>query len=80
MTDTDLLRMNLIALGIPETALEAVIANGGQTWDTDQLRADYEVLGFMAPFVVVKRRSDGVKGTLMFVHQPRLYYCFDADV
>lgn len=80
MTDTDLLRMNLIALGVPEAELEAVQATGGQTWDTDQLRADYEVLGFMAPFVVVKRRADGVKGTLMFTHHPRFYYGFSADV
>lgn len=47
-----------------------------QTWTTEQLREDFEVLGFMAPFVVVIRRSDGQKGSLMFNHSPRLYFSF----
>ena len=44
------------------------------TWDTQSLQEDFEVLGFMAPFVVVRRRSDGVKGTLEFVASPRVYF------
>lgn len=45
-----------------------------QTWTTDELTRDFEVLGFMAPFVVVRRRSDGKRGTLQFTHMPRLYF------
>jgi hypothetical protein len=30
----------------------------------------FEVIGFMAPLDVVRRRSDGVKGGLMFQHHP----------
>ena len=51
---------------------EALEAEHGQVWDTSQLGTDYEVLGFMAPFVVVKRLSDGRKGSLMFTHSPRV--------
>ena len=51
----------------------------GQVWDTKELAGDYEVMGFMAPYVVVKRRADGVKGSLMFQHSPRYYFCFKAD-
>ena len=51
----------------------------GQVWDTEQLREDFNVTGFMAPFVVVHRLGDGVKGTLMFQHSPRLYWGFQAD-
>lgn len=58
---------------------EALEAEHGQVWDTNQLRETFEVLGFMAPFVVVKRRSDGVKGSLQFQHHPRLYHSFQAD-
>jgi hypothetical protein len=47
-------------------------AKHGQVWDTSELQNDYQVLGFMAPFVVVRRRSDGIKGSLMFQHSPRL--------
>jgi len=51
----------------------------GQVWDTDDLRRDFEVLGFLAPCVSVRRRVDQVMGTLMFQHQPRLYYAFKID-
>lgn len=43
---------------------------------TDQMREQYDVLGFAAPYVVVTRKSDGVKGTLEFKHQPRWYFNF----
>jgi hypothetical protein len=51
-----------------------------QTWDTKQLTEEFEVLGFSAPFVVVIRRSDGVKGVLEFSHAPRLYFDFQPSV
>lgn len=51
----------------------------GQQWDTKQLQEDFEVLGFAAPFVVVKRRKDGVVGTLEFTHNPRTYFGFQPD-
>ena len=45
-------------------------------WDTDQLQEDFEVLGFMWGFCAVKRKADGVKGTLEFDHVPRIYRNF----
>ena len=51
----------------------------GQVWDTDELARDFEVVGFLAPFVVVRRRSDGVKGSLEFQHSPRFYFNFAPD-
>lgn len=51
----------------------------GPTWDTDALRRDFEVLGFAAPFVVVRRRADGVKGSLEFTHNPRVYFGWRED-
>ena len=35
--------------------------------------------GFPAPLVVVRRRSDGVLGTLFFQHEPRFYFGFSPD-
>ena len=55
---------------------EALVAKHGQVWDTQQLAQDFEVSGFSAPLVVVRRRSDGVKGSLMFQHSPRFYFGF----
>jgi len=51
----------------------------GQVWDTGELQDDFQVLGFMAPFVVARRRSDGVRGSLMFQHDPRLYHSFKPE-
>ncbi|MEM4250939.1 MAG: hypothetical protein QW828_03820 [Candidatus Bathyarchaeia archaeon] len=51
----------------------------GQVWDTQELTRDFDVTGFMAPFVVVRRRSDGVVGSLMFQGSPRYYYGFKPD-
>lgn len=52
-----------------------------QTWDTIQLQQDYEVLHFLAPFVVVIRKADGVRGTLTWdrVDNVRLYSDFQAE-
>jgi hypothetical protein len=60
----------------PRAELEA---KHGQVWDTGQLQDDFQVFGFMAPLVVVKRRSDGIKGSLMFQNDPRLYYRFQPE-
>lgn len=51
----------------------------GQTWNTEELQRDFEVLGFIAPFVMVERRSDFVRGTLQFKHMPRVYFGFRPD-
>jgi len=51
----------------------------GQVWSTDEVRAEFEVIGFAAPFVVVRRRIDDVTGTLEFQHSPRFYFGWRAD-
>lgn len=58
------------------TRLEAL---HGKVWSTNELSDDFEVLGFMAPFVVVRRKSDGKKGSLEFQHLPRFYFNFQED-
>lgn len=54
-------------------------AQYGQVWDTTQLQADFDVIGFQAPFVVVSRKSDGKVGSLQFTHMPRWYHSFVLD-
>lgn len=46
-------------------------------WDVNTLQEDFEVLGFQAPYVVVRRRSDGQKGSLMLDNAPRRYHDFE---
>ena len=54
-------------------------ARHGQVWNTSELATDFEVLGFGAPFVVVKRKADNKLGSLLFQHQPRYYFAFQED-
>lgn len=56
---------------------EGLEAKYGQVWSTDQLTEDFDVVGFLAPFVEVYRKSDGQQGTLMFQHRPRFYWGFE---
>lgn len=51
----------------------------GKVWTTDELVEEFEVVGFMAPFVNVRRKSDGKSGSLEFQHRPRLYWGWKED-
>ena len=51
----------------------------GQVWSTDEMTRDSDALGFMAPYIVVSRKSDGVRGSLEFRHSPRYYFNFQAE-
>jgi len=50
----------------------------GQVWNTEELQRDFFVVGFLAPFVEVKRKSDGEEGLLTFQHFPRFYFDFSS--
>jgi hypothetical protein len=58
---------------------QALETQYGKVWDKQELAEDCDVCGFLAPYVVVKRKSDGVKGSLEFQHHPRLYFDFQAE-
>ena len=55
---------------------EALETQHGQVWNTEELSRDFDVTGFLAPFVVVRRKCDGKKGSLEFQHSPRFYFGF----
>ena len=61
-------RRDMIESGQPAAGLAA---DSGRRWTTGEMTREFEVIGFAAPFVVVRRRSDGQVGTLEFVHHPR---------
>jgi len=67
-------RQRLVEINLVPGSREALEAEHGQVWDTSQLADDFEVIGFMAPLAVVRRRADGVKGSLEFQHHPRFYF------
>ena len=46
-------------------------------WNAAELARDFDVLGFAAPLVVVKRKTDRKLGSILFQHQPRYYFAFE---
>jgi hypothetical protein len=73
----DIRKLMIAQINAAPGSREYLEAQHGQVWDTSQLSEDFEVLGFMAPIVVVRRRCDGVKGSLYFQHSRRFYFGFE---
>lgn len=78
MTDpTEVIRrQRLVEINAEPGSREALEAQHGRVWDTSELQEEYQVLGFLAPYIVAIRRSDNVKGSLEFQHNPRFYFNF----
>jgi hypothetical protein len=52
----------------------------GNVWSSDELRAsEYEVIGFMAPYVGLRHKTTGKKGSMEFQHSPRFYFNYQED-
>jgi hypothetical protein len=79
MTDeTEEIRKQMVVeINAQPGSREYLEAKHGQVWTTSELSDDFDVVGFMAPVVVVIRKSDGQKGSLMFQHSPRIYFSFE---
>ena len=77
---TEAIRRQMVAeINAARGSRQYLEAQNGQVWDTTELQRDFEALGFLAPLIVVRRRSDGVKGSLMFQHNPRFYFGFQPE-
>lgn len=69
-------RKRMAQLAAEATERAELEARHGQVWNTDQLSTDFQVVGFMAPYVVVRRKSDNQQGSLEFQASPRYYFAF----
>ena len=67
----------LNTMGWPREVLEGTY---GKVYSGDELRLEFEVMGFYSPLVVVKSRADGSLGSFEFQHMPRWYFNFQKDV
>jgi len=77
---TENIRRHLVAeINAEPSERELLEAKYDEVMDTSEMSAKYEAIGFMAPFVVVRRKSDGVKGCLTFQHNPRYYFDFQPS-
>jgi hypothetical protein len=75
---TEDVRRQLVAeINAQPGSREALEAAYGQVWDTQQMQTDFEALSFAAPLIIVRRRSDGQLGSLLFQASPRFYFRFE---
>lgn len=72
-------RQRLAEINAEPGSREALEAQHGQVWSTDEMSRDFEAIGFMAPFIVVRRKADRVRGSLEFQHNPRFYFNFQPE-
>ena len=76
----EIARINAPLRGSPADIARAQLeAKHGQVWNTNEVTQDFNVIGFMAPYVAVIRKSDKKKGSLEFSHQPRFFFNFQED-
>lgn len=52
----------------------SAVEESQKTWTTPELLAEFNVIGFQAPYVVVVRKADDTLGSMEFTHNPRLYF------
>lgn len=77
---TEGVRREMVAqINAVEGSREYLEAKHGQIWNTTELQEDFEVLGFMAPLVIARRRCDGVRGSLYFQNDPRYFFGFSPE-
>ena len=63
-----------------QTADRATLAQRhGQVWDPQELGRDFVAIGYLAPYVVVRRKTDGLRGSLEFQHHPRFHFNWRED-
>jgi len=81
VTDTTetLRRGRLTELNAESTDRRTLEARHGQVWDTQELGREFRVMGYLAPYVVARRKADGVRGSLEFQCHPRFYFNWKED-
>ena len=72
-------RLRLAEINATPMGRQELERRHGRVWDLRELAAEFVITAFMAPFVVVRRKVDGVVGSLEFQHLPRYYFGWQED-
>ena len=75
----DIRRVLVSGINEVEGSREYMEEKHGKIWDTDELTKEFSVEAFLAPFITVRRLSDGIMGTMMFQDYPRFYFGFRGE-
>ena len=51
----------------------------GEVWSHHEMAREFDVLLWVCPLVIVIRKRDGAKGSLLYQHRPRFYFRFFQD-
>lgn len=70
----DARRERLAEINTEPSSRESLEARYGQVWNTEELSRDFVVTAFIAPLVVVRRKTDNAVGSLEFQNVPRFYF------
>lgn len=76
---TENARRELVSVVNQDAGRAKLEAKYGEVLTTTEMQEQYTVEGFLAPFVVCRRKSDSKRGTLMFSHSPRYYFGWQED-
>ena len=77
---TEITRRSMVAeINHEPGSKEALQSEYGDVYDTSEAQEHFEFIGFMAPFAVVRKKSDGIKGSIMFQDYPRFYFKFQPE-
>jgi hypothetical protein len=79
MDSTEQARRELVQEVNQDTERAKLEEKYGEVMTTNEMQERYSVEGFLAPFIVCRRKSDGKRGTLMFSHSPRYYFSWQED-
>lgn len=72
-------RKRLAEINGDDATRNSLTSQYGQVWNTKELSRDFTAEGFLAPYVIVRRKSDGQRGSLEFRHDPRFYFNFVTE-
>ena len=72
-------RQQLVEINAEPGSREYLEAKHGEVWDTSELQQRFTVLGFMAPYCVVRDNETGQKGSVKFQANPRFYFSFQPE-
>jgi hypothetical protein len=72
-------RVRQAELNAAEAGRGRLEADYGRVWNMGELERDFDVIAFLAPYVVVREKSSGRKGSLEFQHWPRYYFNWRSD-
>lgn len=79
MDSTEQARRELVQEVNQDTERAKLEEKYGEVMTTSEMQERYSVEGFLAPFIVCRRKTDGKRGTLMFSHSPRYYFSWQED-